>query len=559
MHSADGLRTIIFNGEIYNYKELREQLAKGGEQLRSTSDTEVLLRLYEKEGEAMLGKLRGMFAFAIWDAKLDRLFFARDRIGKKPFFYTLDDRHFRFASELPALFVEGKPMVDWNAVRLFLGLQYVPSPLTGFQGVSSLPPAHCGVVERGRLTVRAYDPSFAMRHSTFDGSEEDAAKEVRRLLEEAVRYRLIADVPVGVFLSGGVDSTAIATIATRVSAKPLQSFTMGFPSLGFDEREEARATAKRLGTEHHEFVAEATAAAETVDRLVELYAAPYADSSALPTWLLARETRTHVKAVLSGDGGDELFGGYRRYQAFAAAARLKRFGLAWAGTNVAWTAWMIRRDPRWRRFAETLEGIRRSYGRGYADLFCGSYFGRDDLRSLVTDDFLRRTDQADAGAFIVANYAEELGVAGALDFDLRSYLPDDLNVKMDRATMAHGLEARAPFLDQELVKFAARLPLPFLMKRGIQKPLLRRALSGLVPADVFDRPKRGFQVPLANWFRDELKTLFMERCLSERSPLSVVCRPEAVERLWKENDRGVDHGNRLWMLLTLATWLDRHR
>lgn len=555
MVSADGRYAITFNGEIYNYQELRDQLSSNKYQFRSTSDTEVLLALYAQEGEKMLEKLRGMFAFAIWDTREQKLFFARDRIGKKPFFYREDGDGFAFASEAKALVRPGHE-IDWDAVRLFLGLQYVPSPRTGWKGIQSLPPGHCGEVADGKVSVRRYH-AFE-RTPKLDVSFDEAAQDVRRLLEEAVRYRLIADVPVGVFLSGGIDSSAIACLAAREAKPPLQTFTMGFPSLGHDERGEARSLAVKLGAKHHEFEARPEDALAIADELIGHYDQPYADSSALPVWLLSRETRKSVKAVLAGDGGDELFGGYRRYQYFLKAERLKRLGLAWLGANASWAGYALLRDPRVKRFAAMLESMKDGHGAAYGDLFTGSYFNRDDVKRLLVPEFFERTVEADAGSFVRTQYNELLGVEGALDFDLRSYLPDDLNVKMDRASMSHGLEARAPFLDQELVSYAARLPSEYLLRYGEQKPLLNAALRDLVPNEIFARPKRGFQVPLADWFRNELRSVFVERCLSSDASIAQICRMDEMKKLLNENDKGRDHGNRLWMLLSLSTWLERY-
>lgn len=555
MRSADGSLTVTFNGEIYNYQDLRRQLEAEGVAFRSTSDTEVLLHLYQRKGEKMLADLRGMFAFAIWDAPKQRLFFARDRIGKKPFYYSLDPRAFRFASELKSLTLDNRPSVDWQSVRLFLGLQYVPNPLTGFVGLKSLPPAHYGLFENGKLKLQSYD-SFPSE-PRFAGTEDEAAKHVRELLEESVRLRLIADVPVGAFLSGGVDSAIVTALMAKLSPKKIQTFTMGFPSMGFDERVDAEAWSKKIGTDHHSFEAQPSHVTDLVDELVDLYDAPYADSSCLPTWLVAKETRNHVKAVMTGDGADELFAGYRRYAAFARAQELNKPMVGWGAINAAWLAWSVTQDWRYRRFAATLEGLRRSFGQGYARLFTGSYFTEDELGKLCSTEFLSRSEM-NAEEFVAQSYPEKSGLAGALIFDRSSYLPDDLNVKMDRATMAHGLEARAPFLDQELVRFAARLPLSFLLKRGTQKPLLARAFNDVVPQEIFDRRKRGFQVPLAEWFRGELRPMFQERCLAEGSPLLAICQKKTVEKYLSENDRGTDHGNRLWMLLVLSTWLKKH-
>lgn len=555
MANHDGTVMIVFNGEIYNYQELRKDLIAQGVTFRSTSDTEVMLALYDRHGEKMLSFLRGMFAFALWDAKRQKLFFARDRLGKKPFFYQSDKNHFVFASEIKALTIGEKPRIDWLAVRTFIGLQYVPSPQTGFEGIASLPPAHCGRMENGEWRIERYDD--APRLPKFDGSFEDAASHVRHLIDESVHLRMIADVPVGAFLSGGMDSSILVALMARASREPVQTFTMGFPSFGFDERAEARQLAKQLGTEHHEFEARSEQVTELVDQLVDLYDAPYADSSGLPTWLLAKETRRSVKAVITGDGGDELFGGYRRYQFFLLAARLRRWHLHTVLAPWMEVAGRHFHDPRAIRFGRMLRHMH-SFADGYATLFSGSYFSSMDEGALLQPEFTKETEHAGAKKFIVNTFQESLGIEGALEFDRSSYLPDDLNVKMDRATMAHGLESRVPFLDQELVKFVARLPLSFVLQRGKQKPLLARAFRDMIPREVFDRPKRGFQVPLAEWFRKDLRPMFVERCLSHGSPLRRVCQPTAVKRYLEENDRGTDHGNRLWMLLVLATWLGRH-
>lgn len=555
MLSPDGMLAVTFNGEIYNYQDLRDELQDDGAVFRSDSDTEVLLHLYRKKGERMLEDLRGMFAFALWDAEQQQLFFARDRIGKKPFFYTQQPDGFAFASEIKALIGDAKPEIDWTVVRQFIGLQYVPSPQTGFIGIHALMPGYCGTVRHGSVNIRPY--AEWKRTPKLSLSFAEAAQETRRLTEEAVSLRMIADVPVGAFLSGGMDSSVIVALMARQSKEPIKTFTMGFPSFGFDERDQAKTLAEKLGTEHHAFEAHPEHLIRLADILVDLYDAPYADSSALPVYLLAQATRKHVKAVMVGDGGDELFGGYRRYQAFLRADRLKKYGLAFGGKGIEVIGSLVG-DARVKRFGRTLNAMRHGYGSGYAELFTGSYFDTKDQRALLLPTFIEETRAAAAQEMIARLYHASLGVEGALAFDLQSYLPDDLNVKVDRATMAHGLEARAPFLDQELVRVAACLPLSFLLKRGIQKPLMQAAFKDLLPEEVFRRPKRGFQVPLAAWFRKELRPTFIERCLATSAPIVQICKPVEMKRLLEQNDRGIDHGNRLWMLFSLATWLTHH-
>lgn len=545
MHSADGRFSITFNGEIYNYQELKKELEAAGARFVSTSDTEVLLELYARTGEAMLAKLHGMFAFAIWDAQKRELFFARDRVGKKPFFYQDNVGGFTFASELPALLAYQKPQVDWQAVRLFLGLQYVPSPLTGFVGVRSLEPGHCGTWKDGQLNVRSYLEAPLPR---FTGTFDEAVKETRRLFEEAVRYRMIADVEVGCFLSGGMDSSAVAAQMAKQSPKPVKTFTMGFPDWSADERAEAESFAKQIGAEHFSFEAKPDDAVRLIDSILSLYAAPYADSSALPSYLLAQQTKKHVKAVMNGDGGDEFFAGYKRYGYFKKALALR------------WLAPLLPvafGPPKLRRMLRTIRALAGGDAAGYAEMFVGSYFSEQDLATLLNPEFASRTASSKASDFI-AKRIKATGVEAALEFDRASYLPDDLCVKMDRATMAHGLEARSPLLDQNLTRFVASLPVSFHFAKGKQKAVLQAAIADLIPSEVLSRPKRGFQVPLSAWFRNELRSVFVERCLSTDAKVLEVCRREEMERYLHENDRGMDHGNRLWMLMSLSTWLERY-
>lgn len=550
MHDASGGLTITFNGEIYNYRELRREI---GASWRSESDTEVILEGYKKWGDDVTTKLRGMFAFALWDADRRRLLLARDRIGKKPLFHaTTVAGDLVFASEIKAL-VPAVPLVpDLSAIRLFLGLQYVPSPKTGFLGVEHLEPGCFSVWENGVFSVRRY-------HEWNVGTVERPAAETDRmicdLLDDAVKVRqLAADVPVGAFLSGGVDSAAVVAFASK-HVPGLETFTMGFASAAFDERAEAKAISEHFGTMHHAFEAKPDDLVALADDLVAHYDAPYADSSALPLWLLARETSKSINVVLTGDGGDETFGGYRRYLAYAKAQQVSRLKGA-AKTFVKAVALnQYHGSPLW-RFKETVEALLSVPEKAYGEMFCGSYFGTSMAGEMCNPEFFERTQSADAVSYVAERMRGSSDLDAALRFDLTSYLPDDLNVKMDRATMRFGLEARAPFLDQNVVAFALSLPLNEKVNRGKTKVALKRAVRGIVPDDALDRPKRGFQVPLAEWFRGPLLDSLRERCLS--GPLLGIAKRDAVERLIEENRRGADHGNRLWMLYALSSWLTRY-
>lgn len=557
MRDDIGGLTLVFNGEIYNYLELKAELESQGCTFRTRSDTEVILAAYRQYGDAFLNKLRGMFALGLWDEARRRLLLARDRIGKKPLFYAFTPKGaIAFGSEIKSLESVVKLEPDWQAIRLFLGLQYVPAPLTGFEGVKQLLPGEMAVFDGRELKSEFY---HSWPTDKREVNEEQAAKELLEKLDEAVRIRqLTADVSVGAFLSGGIDSAAVVALASKYVDRPLQTFTMGFPSLSMDERREAKFIAEKFGTDHYEFVAKPEDLAHLLDELVGYYDAPYADSSALPLWLLAHETAKEIKVVLTGDGGDELFGGYRRYTAFDSALRVFAAPLIRTlAPPLGMYYGNLFHDPRYERMAETVRALRLRPETAYGELFCGSYFGTRTLAATFQADFLRETADSDAVWFVARSMGQQASLEAAMRFDLTSYLPDDLNVKMDRATMRFGLEARSPFLDQELVDFALRLPLELKVKGKERKIILRHALRQILPPEVLNRPKRGFQVPLAEWFRGPLKQLVEDRCLGHGSPLSGIVQREAVERLIKKNAQGFDHGNRLWMLLSLATWLGK--
>jgi asparagine synthase (glutamine-hydrolysing) len=505
----------------------------------------------------------------LWDEKEKVAFIARDRIGKKPFFYSITaNGDFAFASELKALAAVIPMKPDWDAVRLFLGLQYVPTPKTGFENIFQLPIGPCATWKNGELKIETYH-QVTSPHPRLRGDDrlESVDENIRRLLDESVKIRQHAsDVPVGAFLSGGIDSAAVVAYASR-HAEYLQTFTMGFAGTdlsSFDERVEAREIAQHFGTTHHEFEARPEDLMRVIDELVRHYDTPYADSSALPLWLLAQETAKQIKVVLTGDGGDELFGGYRRYAYFDQARLLSKIPLL---PVVMRSASDVANDASLRRMAEVMLMYGKDPNRAYGEMFTGSYFSSTRLPEIFTPEFLHQTKDADAVDFVtrtmngfgVGSGGETPPLQRAMQFDLTSYLPDDLNVKMDRATMWFGLEARSPFLDQELVAYALTLPLKEKVAHGKTKIALRRALKGIVPDAVLERRKKGFQVPLAEWFRGPLAGLLKERLLDAASPVTQIVQRSAIERLIAENLRGMDHGNRLWMLLSLSSWMRQYR
>lgn len=562
---AAGKCWIVFNGEIYNYRELRQELEGLGHRFHTQTDTEVIVEGYKRWGKDVLPRLRGMFAFAIWDTERRVLLLARDHIGKKPLFYTqLIPGVLAFASEIKSIQAILRPQQDLQAIRLFLGLQYVPSPKTGFVGIAQLMPGSFLEYAQGQLTEGTYlDARILTPNNSRPQGQMD--NDIRGKLEEAVRLRQLAsDVPVGAFLSGGIDSAAVIAFASRHIEK-LKTFTMGFDQAEFDERAEARRLAMHFKTDHQEFLAKPEDLLRIGDEVIRHYDAPYADSSALPVWLLAEQTASQVKVVLTGDGGDELFGGYRRYLHFIRGEQIARLPLlgAWTGHNMRKIGTWFH-DADIVRMGRLVEALRRDPSRAYGELFCGAYFDTHDLHRLCKKEFLEATEASDAPTFVSqfvrrasssVSSGQDARLSHALDFDLFSYLPDDLNVKMDRATMRWGLEARSPFLDQELLAFALTIPLDQKVSKGKTKIALKRALSGIVPEEVLTRQKRGFQVPLAEWFRGPLTKAFKERCLDPQGKLAEYVDLGAVQGLLELNQQGVNHGNRLWMLYSLATWL----
>lgn len=542
----------VFNGEIYNFAELREELVARGHRFRTSSDTEVIPHLYEELGERFVERIDGMFAVAVWDALSRTLVLARDRLGKKPLLYRQDETELAFASEHAALLVglRERPGVDPTALHLFLRLGYVPSPHDAFVGVRKLPPAHVLVWRDGRSELRRYWSPPEPASLRIDESE--AVAELRRLFEQAVRRRLVADVPLGAFLSGGIDSSAVVATMARLTS-PVRTFTIGFEEAEFSELRYARRVSERYATEHHEYVVRPL----EIDGLVELvrhYGEPYADSSALPTYHLARVTRHHVTVALNGDGGDELFAGYDRYVAARLAGALDRapHPMRAAAARIA-RALPERGSARGalRRARRFLAGAplepRDRYLRWIA------IFDEDALSGLLAPEFAARGESLPQ---LLASEDRDLDpVMTAQAFDLGSYLPDDLLVKVDIASMATSLEVRSPFLDRELVEFAVRLPLRFKM-RGLQrKYLVKRAFADRLSTETLHRSKQGFGVPVGAWMRTHRRAYVEDVVLSPRALGRGYFRPGAVERLVREHMGGrADHTQRLWALLVLELW-----
>ncbi|MCA9145889.1 MAG: asparagine synthase (glutamine-hydrolyzing) [Planctomycetaceae bacterium] len=558
MSNEDGTIWVVFNGEIYNYPALRRRLDGAGHSFQTNSDTETIVHLYEDEGLDFVQHLNGMFAIAIWDSRERRLVLARDRIGQKPLVYRYEPGRLLFASELKSLLqVEGFPReVNAGAIDEYLTYQYIPHPKTIFTGINKLPPGHLAVYEDGELEVRPYwEPDLNAETAI---SEKEASERLVELMTSSVEMRMRSDVPLGAFLSGGVDSSLIVALMQQRSAQPIKTFTIGFPIPEYDETSYAQQVAKHLGTEHEELQVTPDGVS-ILPKLVWNYDEPFSDSSAIPTWYVSEMTRRHVTVALSGDGGDELFAGYPRYKAVWIANQLDQLGLL--RTFLAAPAWQripgARQKSLVRRFKRFSEFLGKTPQRRYLEWI--AIFNESRRAALYRDDFVERLPDSDPFSFL-GNAWSRAGardvVTGASLADLTTYLPCDLMTKVDIASMAHSLEVRQPFLDYRVVEFAASLPLSLKFRRGKGKLLLRRAFGHLLPNAIWNRRKMGFGVPLDHWFRNELRELTHDTLLSESSRIHSYFRRDAVQKLVTEHEsRQFDHAYRLWSLLVLELWL----
>ncbi len=560
MSNEDQTIWIVFNGEIYNYVELRPGLEAKGHRFSSHTDTEVILHLYEEEGPECVTKLRGMFAFAIWDGNKQRLFLARDRVGKKPLLYTLHNGRFLFASEIKSLLEDGtiRREVDLTALHHYLTYQYVPSPLTMFSGIYKVPPAHTLIYEKGQLHTQRYW-NLSHREKLYLPSLRDYGEQFLSLFREAVKIRLRSDVPLGAFLSGGIDSSLTVAIMSTMMNQKVKTFSIGFREQEYNELRYARLIAERFGTDHHEFIVKPDAV-EILPTLIWHYNEPFADSSAIPTYYVSRLTREHVTVALNGDGGDESFAGYDRYIADRLAGYLFKIPRVLREEVIQKVAKLLPYNPRrqsfFRRLKRFLKAISDPAERRYVRWIC--YFDNEMKEDLFTSDFNTLMEDIDSVDLTVQWFERSDGenpVDRTLFVDVMSYLPDDLLVKVDIASMANALEARSPFLDHPLMEFCASLPETLKLKGLEGKYLLKQCLPELLPAQILSRRKMGFGVPLELWFRKELKAMSYETLLARRSLERGYFREGALRNLLEEHTRGeADHSYRIWALLMLELW-----
>ena len=550
---------LVLNGEIYNFQELRQGLEARGHVFRTQSDTEVIVHLYEERGVECLEDLRGMFAFALWDGPKRTLFCARDRLGQKPLCFRAEGERFIFGSEIKAILQAGDVprKVSLRALNHYLTYQYVPHPQTMFAGIEKLPPAHYLLWQDGRTTVREYwRPRFEVGKRL---RTEEYAERLRELLAESVRLRLISDVPLGAFLSGGMDSSIIVGLMARASSAPVKTFAIGFEEKRYDELEYARMVARHFGTEHQEFVVRPNAV-DIIPKLVWHYDEPFADSSAIPTWYVSEMTRRHVTVALTGDGGDEGFAGYPRYRAVKLAQwfdRLPGF-MRRALAGRWWERLPVSVEQKtWRRRAQRLFLALNMPPRERYVRWCAIF---DDARKreLLLPDVSAAVAEDESWKIFDAEYmkAEKADFTGQTTFtDFMRYMPDDLCCKVDIASMAHGLECRAPFLDHKLIEFVGTIPTDLKLRGFSGKYLLKRAFADILPAPILKRKKMGFGVPIAEWFRGELKDYLRDVLLDPDTLQRGYFQPDAVRALVTEHiERRYDHGYRLWSLLMFELW-----
>jgi asparagine synthase (glutamine-hydrolysing) len=554
----DGSATIVFNGEIYNFQELRPELEKRGHTFKTHSDTETIVHAYEEYGPACASHLRGMFALAIWDDKTRELYIARDRVGKKPLYYTITPgQTLVFGSEIKSILEhpDVQREINLEALDAYFTLGYVPDPLTIFRDIHKLPPGHYLTFANGRVRTQQYwDFNFEPAESR---KPEDYLEELRELLNESVRLRLISEVPLGAFLSGGIDSSTVVALMARQMNQPVKTFSIGFHEDSYNELKFARLTAQKLGTDHHEFFV-TPQICDVIDELVWHFDEPFADPSAIPTFMVSKLARDHVTVALSGDGGDEVFAGYTHYvvqesrRAFSALPKALRAGvmrpLSYRLPHGAWGRNYLHNI--------SLDPIDR-----YLDSL--SYFTTLTKKQLYTSDFQRALGATDRVARSFHEYAGNVKTNEPLDqllyIDGKTYLPGDILTKVDRMSMATSLEVRVPLLDHKLIDFVTKVPASLKLAGTETKQLLKRVARDLIPAEILDRPKQGFGIPLEQWINAQLRDQIRETLREPRTRQRGYVNSDYVDLILDEHHKGRrDHSFPLWALLILELWHRRY-
>ncbi len=569
MSNEDGTVWIVFNGEIFNFPELRPSLERMGHTFRTNADTEAIVHLYEEYGPDCVDHLRGQFAFAIWDSRRRRLLLARDRLGQKPVYYAEHNGCFYFASELKAILAASgiEPRPNLPALHRYFTLMYVPDPESAFVGIHKLPPGHRLILDSDpwRLrTERYWDLPYEPK---WDLPEVEIRQRLREEITTAVRIRLMSDVPLGAHLSGGIDSSIVVALMAGMMDQPVKTFSIGFGEARFDETAFARQVAKRYGTEHQEFVLQPDAMGVLFDMMGH-FDEPFADPAALPTWYLSQMTRRHVTVALNGDGGDEAFAGYQRYfgDAYVDLYRLLPGFLRRSLVSPLLARMPVQADrPMEQSYAAALRGLARGaeYPSAASKVRWSTHFHPGEIAALYTEEMHAALNGAvDAAEWVAQDYRHAPAkhrIDRTLYADLHHYLPGALLPKVDRMTMAHSLEARSPFLDHKVMELAARLPVRWKVRGQTTKWILRDLFKDLLPPEIEARGKSGFSVPLGAWLAGELFEPARELLLSGDARLGTYIRKDGIVRLLEENRQGRDnHGKRIWALMNFEAWLRRY-
>jgi asparagine synthase (glutamine-hydrolysing) len=552
IHNEDRSVWIVFNGEIYNFRELRAQLEAAGHRFYTSTDTEVIVHAYEQWGTQAIGRLRGMFGLAIWDARAKSLLVARDRIGIKPLYYCAVNGRLYFGSELKSLLEPSDVPRDLDADALdhYLSFLYTPRDGSIFKAIRKLPPGHLLTWTNGALAIERYWQLPA--DEAYRGSEADAVRDLRAVLRDAVQSHLMSDVPLGAFLSGGIDSSLVVGLMSETSGTRVKTFSIGFDEPAFDELEHARRVAQHFGTDHHELVVRPDAVS-ILDRLVAHFDEPFADSSAIPTWYVSEMARRHVTVVLSGDGGDELFGGYDRYVPHPRVIAFDRYSPRALRRVAAIAASRLPHGARGKNFLRHVG--RDDHGR-YLDAI--RFFSADEKPALLTREVRSQLDGPDPETRLARHFERFAHLpwpSQMMKFDAETYLPEDVLTKVDRMSMAHSIESRVPLLDNDVIDFAASLPASMKIKNGRRKHVLKEVAATLLPQDILNRRKQGFGVPLGVWFRGNLRELFADTLLSSTTLQRGYFEPVFVRQLVDEHLAGKrDHTLRLWQLVIFERW-----
>jgi asparagine synthase (glutamine-hydrolysing) len=559
--NEDGSLAVVLNGEIYNYRELRQELGEKGHRFSTSGDTETIVHLYEEYGDNVVQHLRGMFCFALWDNKRQRLLLARDRIGIKQAYYAQHNGKLIFGSEIKCLLQapDFSRQINPASLLAYLTFLYVPAPATIYEGISELPPAHYLTWENGQVKVHRY---WQLRYQIDRGHSEGHYLEgLRAKLADAVRSHLVSDVPLGAFLSGGIDSGTVVALMSEAQNGPVETFTVGFEgNYGFyDERREACLVADRYQSHHREFIVRPDFV-DVVPRIITAFDQPLADSSAVPNYYICQAARSHVTVALSGMGGDELAGGYERYLGVLLGKKYRTLPAA-IRRAVAGGVGLLPdlggkgrfSSARLKRFVKSAE---RDAPRAYLHLL--STFDRDELRDLLVGSYAAEFKHFDPEALMLNTFQEsgaDSPVNQMLFADLTGYLPGDLLPLTDRMSMAHSLEVRVPLLDHELVEYVASIPPEIKIRRLTKKYILRKVAAGLLPKEILGREKRGFSIPLAFWFRHQLKDYVREQLAPERVGGMGIFDPKRVSRLLQEHfSARANHENKIWALLVFSLW-----